>query len=87
MKQVRRLLVIPVFLCLSAFFAGCGNDGPPSTPTSPEERIKAIESNPDFTAEQKERYKQQVAETEKQRQMAMQFQKNMQQPSANSSAR
>jgi hypothetical protein len=51
-------------LCVSTA-SGCGDSGGPDVPQTPEEKIKAIEANPDYKPEQKEAYKKQVAENEK----------------------
>ena len=63
-----RKTFIVTFAALFTLFlfaaSGCSEKTPPE-PKNLRERIQAIDSDPKFTPEQKDRYKQQAAESEK----------------------
>ena len=68
-------------ICLAFLASGCADKTPPE-PKNYKERVQAIESNPTFTSEQKEKYKQQAEESEKAAEMGKKMFGDMKPPSA-----
>jgi hypothetical protein len=65
-KRVLKLTFALVSVVSLAGITGCGSgDATSDVPAAKEDKIKAIESNAAYSAEQKERYKKQVEDTDK----------------------
>lgn len=73
MSTVSKVLAVITLCGIALTVPGCGG-GDPDVPLTAEEKIKAIEANPDYKPEQKEAFKQQVTQVEKDRAMASKMQ-------------
>ena len=69
MSNTIKILAVFTWCGMALTLAGCG-PSEPDVPLTAAEKVKAIEANTQYTPEEKERYKKQVAEVEKQIGMA-----------------
>ena len=68
-------------ICFAFLASGCADKTPPE-PKNYKERAQAIDNNPSFSPEQKEKYKQQLAESEKAAEMGKKLFRDSKPPSA-----
>ena len=69
MSTVSKIFAVVTLCGIALTLPGCGG-GDPDVPLTAEEKIKAIDANPNYKPEQKAAFKEQVSQVEKDRAMA-----------------